>query len=122
MLFRSCLLKTTNELSLRKSPLLFFKVVLVDADKYHFAKDEVHEFIHYNYNDHTNDPSHARSIVAQVTNLDLHIDGCLTFWEDCGPLTANICKLLGLAGKCCKAVNEIISFMHLIFNWPLDPL
>ena len=71
----------------------------MDADPNHFAKDKVHQFIQYDYNDHTCDPFHARNIVDQLNNLDLDIDGCLTVWEDCVPLTANICKIMGLTGK-----------------------
>ena len=31
------------------------------------------------------------------------MDGCLTFWEDCGPLAANICNILDLIGNDCNA-------------------
>ena len=80
------------------------KVVLVDADQNHFVKEHVHKFIYYNYNEHVYDHTHAINIVDQLNNLDLEgqVDGCLTFWEDCGPLAANICKRLGLTGNDCN--------------------
>ena len=80
----------------------------MDADPNHFAKDKVHQFIQYDYNDHTCDPFHARNIVDQLNNLDLDIDGCLTVWEDCVPLTANICKIMGLTGKFSTTGDNII--------------
>ena len=79
------------------------KVVLVDADAKHFAKDQVYKFIYYNYNEHVYDHSHAINIVDQLSNLDVGVDGCVTFWEDCVPLAANICKVLGLIGNDCSA-------------------
>ena len=81
------------------------KVILVDADPNYFAKEQVHKFIYYDYNDHVHDHTHAINIVDQLSNLDLEgcVDGCLTFWEDCGPLAAYICKILGLNGNDCNA-------------------
>ena len=81
----------------------------MDADASHFAKNQVYKFIHYDYNDHVFDSLHATNIVDHINNLDLHIDGCLTFWEDCGPLAANVCKVMGLRGKWCLCLISLRS-------------
>ena len=39
------------------------KVVLVDADPNHYAKEKVYKFLYYNYNEHVNDHMHAINIV-----------------------------------------------------------
>ncbi|KAL3855371.1 hypothetical protein ACJMK2_014582 [Sinanodonta woodiana] len=67
------------------------RVVLVDTDPNHYAKDEVAEFIHVDFIDHTHDHHHAVTISKQIK-----VDGCFTFVADYVPLTAMCCELLNL--------------------------
>jgi hypothetical protein len=48
--------------------------------------------------DHLRDEEHAHNIVKLLESAHpgLNIDGCLTFWEDCVPLTARVGELMGL--------------------------
>lgn len=72
--------------------------MLFDPDAYCYASSKVDRFIHYDFNDHTSDSQHARNIIDILKEKGIHVDGCLTFWEDCGPLAASICELLSLRG------------------------
>ncbi|KAL3855357.1 hypothetical protein ACJMK2_014572 [Sinanodonta woodiana] len=74
------------------------KVVLVESDPHHFAIEEVAEFIHYDFMDHTQDDKHAIKIYKLLKQNKMKVDGCVTFWEDCVPLTAIMCQLLNLTG------------------------
>lgn len=74
------------------------KIVLVDSNPDHMAKDHVFSFLVYNLSDHTRDEEHAKGILKllQETHPGLHMDGCLTFWEDCVPLAALMGEMLEL--------------------------
>ncbi|KAL3855373.1 hypothetical protein ACJMK2_014584 [Sinanodonta woodiana] len=74
------------------------QVVLVDSDPNHSAKNEVVEFIHVNFSDHTQDEQHAMTISKHIKDSQIKVDGCLTFVEDYVPLTAMCCELLNLPG------------------------
>ncbi|XP_072033047.1 carnosine synthase 1-like [Amphiura filiformis] len=74
------------------------KVILVDSNPNHFAKDQVYKFINLDVDDHTQDQAHALEIVKILQNKDITVDGCVTFWEDCGPLTALCAELLKTKG------------------------
>jgi hypothetical protein len=52
----------------------------------------------YDFLNHKKDGEHAVEIVKILKEKGLTIDGCVTFWEDCGPLAATICDLLHLSG------------------------
>jgi len=73
-------------------------VVLVDNNPEHFAARHVEVFIRYDLTDHTLDEVHARNIIQLVHEKDVTIDGCISFWEDCVPLSAHINHLLNLGG------------------------
>jgi len=73
-------------------------VILVDHDPEALAVKLVELFIRYDLTDHTQDEVHARNIIQLIQEKDLLIDGCITFWEDCGPLAAHINDLMGLGG------------------------
>ncbi|KAK3602003.1 hypothetical protein CHS0354_024783 [Potamilus streckersoni] len=75
------------------------QVVLVESDPNHFAVEEVAEFIHYDFMDHTQDDKHAVKIYKLLKQNKIKVDGCVTFWEDCVPLTAIMCQLLNLTGS-----------------------
>ncbi|KAK3586594.1 hypothetical protein CHS0354_027732 [Potamilus streckersoni] len=75
------------------------KVVLVESDPNHFAKDDVDEFIPFDFSDHTQDDQHAMKIFNYIRKNTIKLDGCLTFWEDCVPLVARLCHLLNLPGS-----------------------
>ncbi|KAK3586593.1 hypothetical protein CHS0354_027730 [Potamilus streckersoni] len=75
------------------------KVVLVDSDPNHFAKDDVEDFIQFDFSNHTQDEQHATKIYKHIMKNEIKVDGCLTFWEDCVPLTAKLCHLLNLPGS-----------------------
>ena len=67
-----------------------------DCDR--VAKEQCYKFIPYDYTTHSNDIIHAEHIANILINLITSIDGCCTFWEDCGPLTAMLCHQLRLHG------------------------
>lgn len=73
-------------------------IILVDHNPDHFAAKLVGTFIRYEMSDHTQDEIHARNIVQLVKEKGIVLDGCVTFWEDCGPLAAYICSILSLSG------------------------
>lgn len=76
------------------------QVVLVDT----FPEDSspipdlVDQYIQYDSSDHTKDDEHADKIIEILEQQDIGIDGCCTFWEDCGPLAAIINEKLDLCG------------------------
>ncbi|KAL3855356.1 hypothetical protein ACJMK2_014571 [Sinanodonta woodiana] len=74
------------------------KVILVEANPNHFAAEEVSEFMHYDFSDHSHDDDHAVKIYQLLRKKNMKVDGCLTFWEDCVPLAAKMCNLLNLTG------------------------
>lgn len=74
------------------------KLYMVDSDPDHYCKDIVHKFIYYDFSDHTQDTTHASNIFNMLQSSAVEVDGCLTFWEDCVPLTALVNQLLGTRG------------------------
>lgn len=74
------------------------QVILVDNTKEPYAQRHVHDFVYYDFTDHTDDELHVKNIIQILKRRYSHIDGCLTFWEDCGPLAAMICDQLRLYG------------------------
>lgn len=74
------------------------KVFLVNDVEDTFASERVDKFIQYDFSNHLLDAQHAQAII-QLLDSDMDIvDGCCTFWEDCGPLAARICSLMGYHG------------------------
>jgi carnosine synthase len=55
-------------------------------------------FVKYDFLNHKKDGEHSVEIVKILKEKGLNIDGCVTFWEDCGPLAAKISDLLHLNG------------------------
>jgi len=55
--------------------------------------------------DHKQDELHARNIVQLLSDKSIAVDGCVTFWEDCGPLAALVCELLSLNGASYRAAQ-----------------
>jgi len=74
------------------------EVYLVESDPTHFAAEMVRELLHVDITDHTRDSHHANVIANMVKTRHLDLDGCLTFWEDCGPLAAMVAEELSLQG------------------------
>ncbi|KAM9148562.1 carnosine synthase 1 [Pangshura tecta] len=72
------------------------KIHLVESDPNHFASQLVQTFIHYDTTEHKRDEEHAQRLVALVRERGLHLDGCLSYWDDCMVLTALVCEQLGL--------------------------
>ncbi|XP_006034238.1 carnosine synthase 1 [Alligator sinensis] len=72
------------------------KIHLVESDPNHFASQLVQTFIHYDSTDHKRDEEHAQRVVELVQERGLHLDGCLSYWDDCMVLTALVCEQLGL--------------------------
>lgn len=64
----------------------------------------MHTFIHYDTTDHTRDEEHARKLLGLIQERGLHLDGCLSYWDDCMVLTALICEGLGLR---CSSSNAM---------------
>ncbi|XP_076088640.1 carnosine synthase 1-like [Mytilus galloprovincialis] len=73
-------------------------VVLVDPDDSTCAASKASHFIQYNFLDHKHDEDHATYIIKLLKERGLAVDGCVTFWEDCGPLAATVCETLKLNG------------------------
>uniref|UniRef100_A0A8D2LSR6 Carnosine synthase 1 n=1 Tax=Varanus komodoensis TaxID=61221 RepID=A0A8D2LSR6_VARKO len=80
------------------------KIHLVESDPNHFASQLVQTFIHYDTMDHRRDEEHARRVVELVQERGLHLDGCLSYWDDCIVLTALVCEGLGLR---CSSPNAM---------------
>ncbi|XP_060602022.1 carnosine synthase 1-like isoform X2 [Ruditapes philippinarum] len=78
-------------------------ITLVDSDEDHLAKDLVHRFVHYDFDDHKKDFAHACNIYNILQAKDIQVDGCLTFWEDCVPLAALVKEMAGTKGSEHKA-------------------
>nr|XP_034981652.1 carnosine synthase 1 [Zootoca vivipara]XP_034981663.1 carnosine synthase 1 [Zootoca vivipara] len=72
------------------------KIHLVESDPNHFASQLVQTFIHYDTTDHKRDEEHAQRLLGLVQERGLHLDGCLSYWDDCMVLTALVCEGLGL--------------------------
>jgi carnosine synthase len=81
------------------------QVILVDSDPSHFAAQTVSQFITYDMTDHKQDDVHARNIIQLLSERNIVVDGCVTFWEDCGPLAALICDLLDFNGPGFRAAQ-----------------
>ncbi|XP_052234453.1 carnosine synthase 1-like isoform X2 [Dreissena polymorpha] len=81
------------------------KIVLVESNPEHFARDQVHRFICIDIEDHKQDRLHASIIVEILRDENISVEGCLTFWEDCGPLAALVSELLQLKGNTYKAAS-----------------
>ncbi|CAC5368312.1 CRNS1 [Mytilus coruscus] len=73
-------------------------VVLVEPDSASFGASRCTKFIQYDFLDHKQDEAHATDIIKILKDEGLVVDGCVTFWEDCGPLAATICDMLKLNG------------------------
>ncbi|KAH3754497.1 hypothetical protein DPMN_189172, partial [Dreissena polymorpha] len=70
------------------------KIVLVESNPEHFARSLVHRFICIDIEDHKQDRALASLIVEILRDENISVEGCLTFWEDCGPLAALVSELL----------------------------
>ncbi|XP_060084792.1 carnosine synthase 1-like isoform X2 [Ylistrum balloti] len=74
------------------------KIFLVNDVEDSFVSENVDKFLQYDFSDHMQDDRHARNII-QLLSTDIDdVDGCCTFWEDCGPLAANICDKMKYCG------------------------
>ncbi|XP_052233394.1 carnosine synthase 1-like isoform X2 [Dreissena polymorpha] len=78
-------------------------IVLVDSNLEYFARDLVYRFISIDIEDHKRDRAHASFIVETLRDMNISVDGCLTFWDDCGPLAALVSELLKTKGNTYKA-------------------
>ncbi|KAJ7344138.1 hypothetical protein JRQ81_000088 [Phrynocephalus forsythii] len=72
------------------------KIHLVESDPNHFASQLVETFIHYDTTDHKRVEEHAQQLLGLVQERGLHLDGCLSYWDDCIVLAALVCEGLGL--------------------------
>ena len=70
----------------------------MDPDQNSHGSSMASTFVKYDFLNHKKDGEHAVEIVKILKEKGLTIDGCVTFWEDCGPLAATICDLLHLNG------------------------
>ncbi|XP_060082534.1 carnosine synthase 1-like [Ylistrum balloti] len=73
------------------------KLVLVVSESVTFSQDAF-KCIQYDFSDHSLDEIHAEEIINILLDLNLNIDGCCTFTDECGPLTAYLCEKLTLSG------------------------
>lgn len=74
-------------------------VFAVDSDPNHYAAKHCKQFLTYDYTDHTRDEEHAENIAKWITELQVELDGVITFWEDCVVLAAWVAKKLGKLGN-----------------------
>ncbi|XP_072041147.1 carnosine synthase 1-like [Amphiura filiformis] len=81
------------------------KVILVESNSNHFAKDQVYQFIYLDVEDHTQDRAHAKDIVKILRDKGITVDGCLAFCKDCGPLAALCAELLKTNGASYSAAS-----------------
>eukprot|EP00898_Chlorokybus_atmophyticus_P003065 jgi/Chlat1/375/Chrsp10S00051 len=106
------------------------RVVLVDADPNHYAAVVVHKFICVpEMNDHTRDEANATKIIELMKQQGIQPEGCLTFWEDCGPLAARLQELLKTRGNpygaTCIAKSKFRTqdtLMKQKTSWPHKPI
>ncbi|CAC5423555.1 CRNS1 [Mytilus coruscus] len=89
-------------------------VVVVDPDDLTYAASKASHFIKYNFLDHKHDQDHAADIINILNERGLTVDGCVTFWEDCGPLAATVCETLKLngPGKQAAQIAKMKSWTH----------
>ncbi|XP_053387991.1 carnosine synthase 1-like [Mercenaria mercenaria] len=80
------------------------EVILVEADSQHISRDLVPHFIHYDFSDHKIDDVHAAEIVSLIHGRGLKADGCLSFVDECAPLSALVNEKLGTKGPSFKAM------------------
>ncbi|XP_033728500.1 LOW QUALITY PROTEIN: carnosine synthase 1-like [Pecten maximus] len=74
------------------------KIFLVNDVADSFASEQVGKFFQYDFSNHVQDNEHANNIIQLLsTDIDI-VDGCCTFWEDCGPLAAHICDKMKYTG------------------------
>lgn len=74
------------------------KVIHVESDPNHFARDLVYGFIEYDFTDHTRDQMHAENIINTIHGMGMKIDGCISFIDVLIPLVGLICDSLELRG------------------------
>ncbi|WAR19234.1 LOW QUALITY PROTEIN: CRNS1-like protein [Mya arenaria] len=74
-------------------------LIMVDCNADHFAKEYTKTFIQYDFTDHSKDDFHAVQILNIIKEMGIKVAGCLTFWEDCVPLSAIIRTHVGLRGS-----------------------
>ncbi|XP_052814341.1 carnosine synthase 1-like isoform X2 [Mya arenaria] len=74
-------------------------LVMVDSNSHEFAQEYGQTYIHYDFTDHTKDEFHAIQILNIIKRMGIKVAGCLTFLEDCVPLSAMIREHVGLRGS-----------------------
>ncbi|XP_033729193.1 carnosine synthase 1-like [Pecten maximus] len=74
------------------------KLVLVQTKSDITPPVDVCTYIEYDFTDHRQDETHADRIAQILTALELSINGCCTFTDECGPLAAYLCERLELTG------------------------
>ncbi|XP_060575027.1 carnosine synthase 1-like [Ruditapes philippinarum] len=79
------------------------KIILVEYDPNHIARDFVHCFVEYDFSDHTIDHVHASEIISLLRRREIKADGCVSFCNECTPLAALICEQLELRGPSFKS-------------------
>ncbi|KAL8616830.1 hypothetical protein ACOMHN_017867 [Nucella lapillus] len=65
---------------------------------YQLPQDKVVKHIWYDTYCHESDQKHCDTIVELVRSEFGEVDGCITFWDDCIPLTALLCQHFGTPG------------------------
>ncbi|XP_072048030.1 carnosine synthase 1-like [Amphiura filiformis] len=108
------------------------QVILIESNPNHIAKDQVYEFINLDVEDHTRDQHHALEIVKILRIKNITVDGCVTFWDDCGPLAALCAEHLKTKGTsyASASIAKTNSYMHAtirrgnarIPHWPVANL
>ncbi|GAQ84768.1 carnosine synthase [Klebsormidium nitens] len=85
---------------------LGLRVVLAHEDASHFARELVETFIvvpGMEFHSPELDRQHAARIVEALEERRLTVDGCLTVWEEHGPLAGLVNNLLGTRGNSYEA-------------------
>lgn len=72
-------------------------MILVDCLPNHKIPD-IATYLEYDFNEYTQDETHAKNIVQMLLKQGTELVGCCTFRDDCVPLTARVSDILGLHG------------------------
>ncbi|KAG8434852.1 hypothetical protein GDO86_012989 [Hymenochirus boettgeri] len=102
------------------------KIHLVESNPEHFASSLVSSFIHYDFEDHSLDETHAKNLLTIVKGKNLNLSGCMAFWDECTVLAAVLGNLLELPGPHPSAVrlakHKTQTQLHLFSINSLSPL
>lgn len=87
-------------------------MILVDCLPNHKIPD-IATYLEYDFNEYTQDETHAKNIVQMLLEQGTDLDGCCTFREDCVPLTARVSEC-GWSERSHDCQKEILHTEHIV--------